>query len=111
MCRAAFLVLFAMISVFLRPAAAAADPVVLTSKDGYTSFEGDLVRVDNKFYVVITSVGEVKIPQSGVTCQGSGCPAPTPTADKSDQLPPEITQDGQNELFQEFLEWRKKNAN
>ena len=111
MYRAAFLVLCALGSVCLGSAPASADPVVLTSKDGFTSFEGDLLRVDNEFYVLNTSVGQVKIPQSSVTCQGPGCPAATPAADKSDRLPPEITQDDQNQLFQEFLEWRKKNAN
>lgn len=110
MCRAAYLVLFATSSVFFGHPAAA-DPVVLTSKDGYTSFKGDLIRIDDEFYVLNTSVGQVKIPQSGVTCEGLGCPAPTPTGDRSDRLPPQITQDDQNELFQEFLEWRKKNAN
>ena len=111
MCRAALSVLCALSAVCLGSAHAVADPVVLTSNDGYTSFEGDLVGIDNNFYILNTSVGEVKIPQSGVTCNGSGCPAPPPAASKSDRLPPEIKQDDQNALFQEFLEWRKKNAN
>ena len=111
MCRVAFLVLCALSSTFMGVAQAAADPVVLTSRDGYTTFEGDLIGIDNDFYILNTSVGEVKIPQAGVTCTGAGCPSPTPAASKSDRLPPEIGKDEQNALFQEFLEWRKKNAN
>jgi len=109
--RAVFLMLCALSSTFLSSAQAAAEPVVLTSNDGYTSFKGDLIGIDNSFYILNTSVGEVKIPQAGVTCTGAGCPAPTPAASKSDRLPADIGKDEQNALFQEFLEWRKKNAN
>ena len=54
---------------------ACAEPVVLISKDGYTSFEGDLVSLEGDFYIIKTSVGQVRVPASEVTCEGAGCPA------------------------------------
>ncbi len=84
---------------------AMAEPVVLVSKDGYTRLSGDLIKFDKKFYVVKTSVGQVRIPIADVSCEGTGCPdlAPQPV----EQAQTGLTQDQQLELFRAFLEWRK----
>lgn len=87
---------------------AMAEPVVLVSKDGYVAFSGDLVDVDERFYVLRTSVGEVKIPVADVICTGSGCPV-TSTSSVG-QIPSEPGLDEKDKLFQLFLEWREKNA-
>ena len=84
---------------------AVAEPVVLISKDGYTRLSGDLVKLDKKFYVVKTSVGQVRIPIADVNCEGAGCPDLTPKP--IEQVQTELTQDQQLELFKAFLEWRK----
>jgi len=85
-----------------------AEPVVLISKDGYTRLSGDLVKLDKKFYVVKTSVGQVRVPIADVSCEGAGCPelAPRPV----EQAKTELTQEQQLELFKAFLEWRKNSA-
>ncbi len=90
---------------------AIAEPVVLVSNDGFISFEGELLALDDNFYVVRTSVGEVRIPVSDVSCKGAGCPVAVPVADAGDQVPPELTTDRQIKLFKDFIEWRKNLAN
>ena len=88
---------------------AVAKPVVLISNDGYSTFKGDLIRIENDFYVVRTSVGVVSIPMSEVTCEGPGCPA-TATGDvtgDAGESEPELTQEQKDELFRKFLEWGK----
>ena len=82
-----------------------AEPVVLVSKDGYTRLSGDMVKLDGEFYIVKTSVGQVRIPVAEVDCEGVSCPdlAPKPV----EQAKTELTQDQQLELFKAFLEWRK----
>jgi len=82
-----------------------AEPVVLVSKDGHTRLSGDLVKLDKKFYVVKTSVGQVKIPIADVNCEGAGCPDLTPNP--TQQTDTELPQDQQLKLFRAFLEWRK----
>ncbi len=107
-----------------------AGPVELVSKDGYLTFEGDLIDVANKMYVVKTSVGVVRIPVADVICKGEGCPGLS--ARKVDKAPPQAASNAapkaqsklsgdwqaelfkdyrKNELFKEFLEWREKNPN
>ena len=99
-----------------------AGPVELVSKDGYLTFEGDLIEVANKMYVVKTSVGVVRIPVADVICKGEGCPglsarkvdkAPSRAQSKlSGDWQTELFRDyRKNELFKEFLEWREKNPN
>ncbi len=98
--------------------AAWAQTVTLTSKDGFTKFEGELIKLEGGFYVVATSVGEVRIPTADVMCEGAGCPnltiagpaqqSPLPTP-QNDIRTNEQTE--QIELFKSFLEWREKNPN
>jgi len=52
--------------------------VVLTSLDGATKMEGDLVRVESGDYVLSTIIGEMRAPVDQVTCIGTGCVEPTP---------------------------------
>ena len=83
---------------------AQAEPVVLVSKDGYR-LSGDLVKMDDKFYEVKTSVGKVKVPVADVSCEGAACP--DLTAEPIEQAKSQLTQEQQLELFKAFLEWRK----
>ena len=95
-----------------------AEPIVLVSNDGYTRIEGDLLKLDKDFYVVATSVGQIRIPVADVRCEGAGCPdlSPAPAAQPlttqsltTQPKTTELSQDEQLELFRAFLEWRKNN--
>lgn len=86
---------------------AKAEPVVLVSNDGYTRIEGDLLKLDKDFYVVATSVGQIRIPVADVRCEGAGCPDLSPAPAAPSQT--ELSQNEQLELFRAFLEWRKNN--
>ena len=94
--------------LFLSCSMAMAEPVVLVSNDGYIAFSGDLIDFDKDFYVLETSVGEVKIPVKDVICRGAGCPINA--AGSFDQAPPNLTLDEKDRLFRQFLEWNEKNA-
>lgn len=101
-------------TVFLASAAltsaAIGEAVVLVSKDGLVSFEGELIALDKNFYVVRTSVGEVRIPISDVSCEGEGCPVAAPAANGVDPSKPEPANDRQIKLFKDFIEWRRSLA-
>ena len=87
--------------------AAMAESVVLVSKDGFTKIEGDLVSFDTEFYVLATTIGEVKIPVSDVSCSGDGCPIPgSRSVDKSLE---DLSPGQQQKLFKDFVEWIEKN--
>jgi len=88
--------------------AANAEPVVLVSNDGYTRIEGDLLKLDKEFYVVATSVGQIRVPVADVRCEGVGCPDLSPAPAAQPQTT-ELSQDEQLELFRAFLQWRKSN--
>ncbi len=95
------------LALVLYSSAAMAEPVVLVSKDGFSTFRGDLIRVENNFYVVRTSIGIVNIPMSEVSCEGPGCPA-TATGEaavENEDSEPELTQEQKDALFRKFLEW------
>jgi hypothetical protein len=105
--RAAFFT-FCVLSGLTFGSVAKAEPVVLISNDGYTRIEGDLLKLDKKFYVVATSVGQIRVPVADVRCEGTGCPdlSPAPSAQSQTK---ELSQDEQLELFRAFLQWRKSN--
>ena len=104
--RAAFF-MFCVVSATTFATVAKTEPVVLVSNDGYTRIEGNLLKLDKDFYVVDTSVGQIRIPVAEVRCEGAGCPdmAPKPAA----RPQPELSQDEQLALFRAFLQWRKNN--
>ena len=55
--------------------AARAEPrVVLTSLDGATRVEGELLGFDGENYTVRTSLGIIAVAAAQVTCAGPGCP-------------------------------------
>jgi phosphate transport system substrate-binding protein len=55
--------------------AARAEPqVTLTSLDGATQVEGELLGFDGQTYTVRTSLGTIGVAASQVTCAGAGCP-------------------------------------
>lgn len=64
---AALFFLFAAIS-------AAAQDVILTSRDGNVEISGNLLGFDGEFYRVDTVYGELTVDGSGVLCDGPGCP-------------------------------------
>jgi hypothetical protein len=105
--RRAAIFMFCVVSATTFATVAKAEPVVLVSNDGYTRIEGNLLKLDKDFYVVDTSVGQVRIPVADVRCEGAGCPvlAPKPAA----QPQAELSQDEQLELFRAFVQWRKNN--
>ncbi|WP_108882680.1 hypothetical protein [Anderseniella sp. Alg231-50] len=106
--RRAVIFTFCLVSTITFGSVAKAEPVVLVSNDGYTRIEGDLLKLDNEFYVVATSVGQIRIPVADVRCEGAGCPDTSPaTAAAPPQT--ELSQDEQLKLFRAFLEWRKNN--
>jgi phosphate transport system substrate-binding protein len=58
--------------------AAWAEPVVtLTSHDGATRLEGELLGFDGKTYRLRTGVGTINVDATQVTCEGDGCPGQT----------------------------------
>ncbi|MGB5212422.1 MAG: hypothetical protein WBN88_02090 [Anderseniella sp.] len=81
---------------------------MLVSNDGYTRIEGDLLKLDKEFYVVATSVGQIRVPVADVRCEGAGCPDLSPAPAAQPQTT-ELSQDEQLELFRAFLQWRKSN--
>jgi len=55
--------------------AARAEPrVILTSLDGATQVEGELLGFDCQTYTVRTSLGTIGVAAAQVTCAGEGCP-------------------------------------
>lgn len=105
--RAAFFTL-CVVSATTFASVAKAEPVVLVSNDGYTRIEGNLLKLDKDFYVVDTSVGQIRIPVADVRCEGAGCPDLSPAPAAQPQTT-ELSQDEQLELFRAFLQWRKNN--
>lgn len=57
------------------PSIAAADSVVLKSSDGSINLAGDLVEFTDQFYVLRTSLGDLRVSAERVRCEGDGCPA------------------------------------
>jgi len=56
------------------PQVAAADSVVLKSADGSINLAGDLVEFTDQFYVLRTSLGDLRVSAERVRCEGAGCP-------------------------------------
>ncbi len=54
---------------------AQAEPVVLSTLDGGFSVSGEIVSFDGENYRISTSVGEITVAASLVTCEGADCPA------------------------------------
>ncbi len=62
-------------ALFMSLGAARAEPrVVLTSLDGATKVEGELLSFDGETYTVRTSLGTIGVAAAQVTCAGAGCP-------------------------------------
>lgn len=56
------------------PNTAAAENVVLKSADGSINLSGDLVEFTDQFYVLRTSLGDLRVSAERVRCEGNGCP-------------------------------------
>ena len=61
--------------VSMLPMFAMAAPVELRSPDGFISINGEITSFDGNMITVATSVGDVRVPASEVTCHGETCPA------------------------------------
>lgn len=61
-------------ALFLCGAAASAQDVELTSRDGTLSLSGDLQSYDGEFYRVMTEYGLLTLDGQGVVCAGPACP-------------------------------------
>ncbi len=48
--------------------------VTLSSSDGALTISGDLLAFEDGFYRIRTTIGDLSINQSDVTCEGDGCP-------------------------------------
>ena len=64
----------AALFLFFTVAAAVAQDVTLTSRDGDVEISGNLLGFDGEFYRVDTVYGELTVDGSGVLCAGPGCP-------------------------------------
>ena len=95
------------LALVIYSSAAIADPVVPVPNDGYSAFRGDLIRVENDFRVVRTSVGVVSIPMAEVSCEGQGFPAAAAgeSAGRSEEAETGLTREQKDALFRKFLEW------
>lgn len=60
--------------LFVRPPAALAQDVALTSRDGTITINGTLLSFDGEFYEVDTLYGRLVLDGQGVRCTGTGCP-------------------------------------
>lgn len=56
------------------PAFAATNDVVLKSADGSINISGELVEFVDQFYVLKTSLGNLRVSAERVRCEGAGCP-------------------------------------
>jgi phosphate transport system substrate-binding protein len=78
------------------PRPAWAEPIVtLTSRDGATTVEGELLGHDGQTYTLRTSLGTITIAADQVTCAGEGCPGGTASAARFD-APAEFALQGSN---------------
>jgi phosphate transport system substrate-binding protein len=69
----------------LAPAAMAQDNMVtLQSPDKNISVKGELVSVDDSFYVIKTVVGEMTVSRELVSCEGAACPGAEPEVAEDD---------------------------
>jgi phosphate transport system substrate-binding protein len=67
----------AAIALTLGLQAVLAEPLVtLSSRDGATKVEGELVGYDGTTFTLRTALGTMSIRADQVTCEGEGCPAP-----------------------------------
>ncbi len=51
-----------------------AEPVTLTANDGSSKLSGDLVEFKDGFYVIKTTLGQMRMSAARVSCEGAGCP-------------------------------------
>lgn len=56
-----------------------AGQVTLTSPDGSVDMTGDFVDFRDNAYIIITSLGEMRVSANRVTCVGADCPSLAPT--------------------------------
>lgn len=74
--------LAALMATCISPMAANADNVTLRSADGSIDLFGKLLEYTDEFYVLETSLGNLRIGSARVRCEGAACPTfETATAD------------------------------
>ncbi|MEM9901444.1 MAG: phosphate ABC transporter substrate-binding/OmpA family protein [Pseudomonadota bacterium] len=62
------------IALVIAAAAATAETVTLTSREGGVQITGELVSYDGTSYVIDSILGRNRIDAAAVTCEGPGCP-------------------------------------
>lgn len=75
-----FVVTSAAVLASLTSASALAGTVTLTSKDGNTSLQGELLDFDGQYYKLDSGLGVASIPAGDVSCAGDSCPDLNATA-------------------------------
>ena len=62
------------------PATGFANHVTLHSLDDSVELSGELIGVEEGFYIVNSLMGQMRFPVDSVTCEGEGCPQIPPPA-------------------------------
>lgn len=60
------------------PLATSAQEVTLSSPDGLFSATGELVSFEDGIYIIGTTLGNMRVAEENVTCEGAACPSTTP---------------------------------
>ncbi|NSX53604.1 phosphate ABC transporter substrate-binding/OmpA family protein [Parasulfitobacter algicola] len=99
-------------SVFVSVAGLAqAEQVTLVSNDQSLSITGELVSFNGSVFQVRTTIGQVQIAASMVTCSGPGCPAVSQNMDFSVVATSELAPKLLSELMQGFAQSANLNPN
>lgn len=73
--------LCAMTGAVMAPSFAMAEVVTLSASDGSVSITGNMLGLDEGFYIVETALGTMRVDAEGVVCEGEGCPVLAPVLD------------------------------
>jgi len=58
-----------------------AEDVTLVFSDSDLTLVGELIKMDDAGYLILTAMGEIHVPASMVTCEGAGCDAAPASAE------------------------------
>jgi len=68
--------LCAMTGAVMVPSFAMAEVVTLSASDGSVSIKGNMLGLDEGFFIIETALGTMRVDSAGVICEGEACPAP-----------------------------------
>lgn len=66
--------LCAMTGAVMAPSFAMAEVVTLSASDGSVSITGNMLGLDEGYYIVETALGTMRVDAEGVVCEGEDCP-------------------------------------